>query len=63
MLRNCVRCDGGGSVTCTLCEGYGYRSPTPSGANSDMVSKMCSTCNGAGEVTCPVCHGSGKVEY
>ena len=60
--RWCVRCLGGGSVTCDVCTGFGYWYPAPLRGDLDTASTMCSACNGSGEVTCPVCRGGGRVE-
>jgi DnaJ-class molecular chaperone len=60
--RWCVRCEGAGIVTCTICTGYGYWYPGALGSDPDGPSTMCTVCSGAGEVPCPVCRGSGRVE-
>lgn len=45
----CIRCYGGGTVSCTSCHG-GY-----------VNGSTCSTCGGGGSITCPTCFGSGTM--
>lgn len=50
----CIECDGTKTVTCTDCDGDGFRDP------DDPKNSPCPTCQKKGRVRCPACQGSGK---
>jgi len=63
----CYKCKGEGKITCTECDGKGYKvsyvsSPNYSGhsSTSKEVRTKCSKCKGLGTIECPKCHGSGE---
>ncbi len=59
--KTCARCDGGGTVSCEICEGMGKYSEVPFdfGVFRD---RECPRCGGSGELPCPACSGAGEVE-
>lgn len=65
---NCYKCHGSGSITCTNCDGKGYKEkygsvPNYSGSsrsNSYTSRETCFKCHGSGSITCTQCGGSGK---
>ena len=64
VLRNCVRCDGSGSVACRQCNGRGNTTCQQCGGRGNIQSQQsaaCSTCGGTGNksVNCWQCKGAG----
>lgn len=63
----CYKCHGDGDVTCSNCNGRGYKikyvsSPNYSGHSSTSreSKETCYKCHGSGEITCSTCGGDGK---
>ena len=62
----CYKCHGDGKISCTNCDGRGYKtkyvsSPNYSGHSrtSQEVRESCFKCSGGGRITCTNCGGSG----
>lgn len=65
--RSCWKCNGSGKVTCTQCNGRGYRenyvsAPNYSGRSTTSRTQRenCFKCGGSGKQTCSTCGGSGR---
>lgn len=68
--KRCTKCGGDGEVSCSNCNGKGYKTKTVSSPNysgkgktSKTVKENCYRCHGSGDVDCSKCGGDGKVEY
>lgn len=63
----CSKCHGDGKITCTNCDGLGYKikygSATPNysgskaGSRTAQTKETCFKCRGSGKITCPKCGG------
>ena len=59
----CTKCHGNKIITCTNCDGKGYKVVyvnSAIGGNSGESHEKCFKCHGNGTITCPRCNGSGK---
>ena len=54
---NCKECHGTKKVTCTVCNGLGYKYRVSTGRTT------CTICNGLGKKTCTYCNGRGTCAF
>ena len=57
MKKECPKCEGKGTIKCSVCKGYG----SVSDSLTSLMSK-CIYCSGRGTKKCPQCKGKGTVE-